>query len=43
MKRAAQKPAKSGKVLLVVATSSTRMPGTAAPMITPAWAIRWSA
>ena len=39
----AQKPAKSGKVLAVVATSSTSTPSTAAPTMTPAWAIRWSA
>ncbi len=38
-----QNGAKSGKVLLVVAMSSTSTPSTAEPMITPAWAIRWSA
>ena len=41
--RLAQKVAKSGKVLPVVAMFSTRTPSTAAPTITPAWAIRWSA
>ena len=38
-----QTEAKSGKVLPVVATSSTRTPSTVAPTITAAWAIRWSA
>ena len=38
-----QTSAKSGKVLPVVATFSTRTPSTAAPTTTPACAIRWSA
>ena len=40
---ALQNVAKSGKVFDVVATFSTSTPSTAAPTITPACAIRWSA
>jgi hypothetical protein len=38
-----QKSAKSGNVLPVVPMFSTCTSSTAAPTITPAWAIRWSA
>ena len=38
-----QSAAKSGSVLVVAATSSTRTPATTSPTIAPAVAIRWSA